>query len=447
MPNTRNKRSPLLPYYLEVLRTLRKIVNAQELEAERHKLGLEAEIDAARNVHQTAGINQARPGVQQNDEINQPRQSANDSRGSAESENGSQDDTVTSPPVANTERETRIAKQIAIDGENAVWVTTTPTLITKASFSFPAKVWWAIVWAQLRSTANDNTLSLSHASLVACLMVGYPVNLGRIIVTEMRDRALNERATLLFACLIRKLCRQADNPPNRLVDRWCDAFRLIQVSKIKDVANHLFGVKSAAASILAVVPHVPIDIPPADRGPTQGDSSQPSSSDAPPPPASTSQAPGTFVTIPMFFLEKLVADQHQTRTLVNQIVNRMPQLIETKVLAAKKEIKDKMRNELSVLKDIMDGLENLVQDRFHAADLADTEEFKAQLAEMHTEIAKLDEKAVQVPTPVMPESFMQMLTQEPSTQSLDQFWGISLRENSIRERKKLENMMRRHLMT
>ncbi|KAH0699034.1 hypothetical protein KY284_013249 [Solanum tuberosum] len=42
-----------------------------------------------------------------------------------------------------------IAKQIAIDGENAVWITTTPTLITKASLSFPTKVWWAVARAQL----------------------------------------------------------------------------------------------------------------------------------------------------------------------------------------------------------------------------------------------------------------------------------------------------------
>jgi len=42
----------------------------------------------------------------------------------------------------------------------------------------------------------------------------------------------------------------------------------------------------------------------------------------------------------MIFLEKLIIDQRQTRTLVDQIVLRMPQLIETKVLATKKEIKD-----------------------------------------------------------------------------------------------------------
>ncbi|KAH0633175.1 hypothetical protein KY284_035961 [Solanum tuberosum] len=49
------------------------MVNAQELEAQRHIMGLEAEIDAARNVHQTAGIQQPKPGVQQNAGFNQPR--------------------------------------------------------------------------------------------------------------------------------------------------------------------------------------------------------------------------------------------------------------------------------------------------------------------------------------------------------------------------------------
>ncbi|KAH0750769.1 hypothetical protein KY290_030001 [Solanum tuberosum] len=252
-----------------------------------------------------------------------------------------------------------IAKQIAMDGENAVWVTTTPTLITKASLSFPAKVWWAVARAQLRPTANDNTFSPSLASLVACLM---------------------------------------------------------------DVANHLFGAKSAAVGTLVVVPHVPLDTSQVDRDPEQGESSQPST-EAPPPPASASQTPGTFVTISMLFLEKLVADQRQTRTLVDQIVLRMPQLIETKVLAAKKEIKYEMRTKLSVLKDRMDGLENLVQDRFHATGSADTEEFRAQLAKMRTQITKLDEKPAQVSTPVIPKSLMQMLSQAPSTQTLDDLWG------------------------
>ncbi|KAK4707234.1 hypothetical protein R3W88_033206 [Solanum pinnatisectum] len=112
-----------------------------------------------------------------------------------------------------------ITKQIIIDGENLVWVTTMPTLIPKASLSFPAKVWWAVVRAQLRPTGNDNTLSPSLALLVACLMAGYPVNVVRIIATEMRERALNERVGFPFPRLIGKLCRQADTSPKRLIDR------------------------------------------------------------------------------------------------------------------------------------------------------------------------------------------------------------------------------------
>uniref|UniRef100_M1D9H8 Putative plant transposon protein domain-containing protein n=1 Tax=Solanum tuberosum TaxID=4113 RepID=M1D9H8_SOLTU len=161
-----------------------------------------------------------------------------------------------------------IVRKIAIDWENAVWVTTTPTLIMKASLSFPAKVWWAVVRAQLRSTANDNTLSPSLASFVACLMVGYPINVGLIIAIEMRDRALNERAGLSFPCLIGKLCRQANIPPN--------------------------SAKSATMGTLVVVLHVQIDIPHADRGPEQWESSQPST-EAPPPPVQPRwlQAPST----------------------------------------------------------------------------------------------------------------------------------------------------------
>uniref|UniRef100_M1DGV6 Integrase core domain containing protein n=1 Tax=Solanum tuberosum TaxID=4113 RepID=M1DGV6_SOLTU len=110
-------------------------------------------------------------------------------------------------------------------------------------------------------------------------------------------------------------------------------------------------------------------------------------------------------------------------TILEMLVGTMlGMLIETNVLAVKNEIKDEVRTELAVLKDRLDGLENLVQDRFQAAGSVDIEEFKSQLAEMRTQIAKLAVKPVHVPTPIMPESLMQMLTQAPSTQSIDDLW-------------------------
>lgn len=105
-----------------------------------------------------------------------------------------------------------IAKQIVVDGENTVLVKAPPTLITKASSSYPTKIWWAIVWEQEIPTTNDETLNPSLSSFVECHMVGYPVNLGQIIATKRRDKALNQRVGHPFPCLSGKLCRQANIP-------------------------------------------------------------------------------------------------------------------------------------------------------------------------------------------------------------------------------------------
>lgn len=53
-----------------------------------------------------------------------------------------------------------------------------------------------------------------------------PSKYGRIIETEMRDRALNEQATFPCRCVIEKLCCQAEILPNSLVDRWHEASRI-----------------------------------------------------------------------------------------------------------------------------------------------------------------------------------------------------------------------------
>lgn len=57
-------------------------------------------------------------------------------------------------------------------------------IITKDSLYFPTKVWWIVIHVQLRPTTNDNTLPPSLTSLVACLMDGYPVNVGLIIASK-----------------------------------------------------------------------------------------------------------------------------------------------------------------------------------------------------------------------------------------------------------------------
>uniref|UniRef100_M1DFH2 Integrase core domain containing protein n=1 Tax=Solanum tuberosum TaxID=4113 RepID=M1DFH2_SOLTU len=130
---------------------------------------------------------------------------------------------------------------------------------------------------------------------------------------------------------------EANIPPNKLVDKPVEASKITVASKSSDVNNPLFGRKSGGVRALAVVPYAPVVIP---------------------------QVVG------------LVVDQRQTRTLVDQIVNRMPQLIERDVLAAEKRIKDKMLKELVVLTNRMDVLETHVQTQLQATRSSNNEEFQ-----------------------------------------------------------------------
>lgn len=63
---------------------------------------------------------------------------------------------------------------------------------------------------------------------------------------------LNDMESLPFPYLIRKLCQEADISPNNLVDRWGESPRLIQITKINGLANHLFGSKSVVVGAVVV---------------------------------------------------------------------------------------------------------------------------------------------------------------------------------------------------
>ncbi|KAH0644570.1 hypothetical protein KY284_032454 [Solanum tuberosum] len=263
------------------------------------------------------------------------------------------------------------------------------------------------------TTVNNSKLSPSLASLVACLMSKYPLNVGWIIATEMRDRALNERAGLSFPCMIWKLYLQDNIPPYKYVDKWVEESKVTATSKIKDMVNHLFGAKAEAMGPLVVLVHVPVDIPQVVGGSEHGESSQPSTG-APPPSTSSSQATCTFMTIPTIILERLVVDQRQTQSIVDQIVLKLPQLVQREVLAIEKRLKDEMRQKLVVLENRMDGLEVHVNNQLHAADSIDGKTLKAHLVEMRPKLTKLAEKPVTVPLPVVPDSLMRLLSAPPS---------------------------------
>lgn len=116
-------------------------------------------------------------------------------------------------------------------------------IITKASLSFEAKFWWVVLYARLRPTVDDNTLHPLQESLVSYIMSRYGLNCSRLIATEIRDRAFNERAGLPFVCLIWEMCEDARVPLSRFFDRCTTISKSTNAALIKDMDNTLYKAK------------------------------------------------------------------------------------------------------------------------------------------------------------------------------------------------------------
>ncbi|KAH0722393.1 hypothetical protein KY289_005437 [Solanum tuberosum] len=84
MPNTRSKGAPLIPYDPKLRNTICKFMNAQELEAQRQRLGLEAKTTASgaqrNDANDPPRVVKEQEGVE---EIAPPHQQAVASRGQA----------------------------------------------------------------------------------------------------------------------------------------------------------------------------------------------------------------------------------------------------------------------------------------------------------------------------------------------------------------------------
>lgn len=69
-----------------------------------------------------------------------------------------------------------MAGYIADQSLEPAWVATHSEPIVKASLSFLAKFWWAVVRSRTRPTLANNTLMLEHAVLVANISASYDVD-------------------------------------------------------------------------------------------------------------------------------------------------------------------------------------------------------------------------------------------------------------------------------
>uniref|UniRef100_M1C927 Integrase core domain containing protein n=1 Tax=Solanum tuberosum TaxID=4113 RepID=M1C927_SOLTU len=117
---------------------------------------------------------------------------------------------------------------LATDGDRAEWVSTLSLGIKKAILSFLGIFFWLLVWYRMSPAQADNVLTWDRAVMVAAKVAGMEMDLARMLIAKIHERAFKATTTLPFPCLIFQLCMDAGVPV------WhCD--KLIQMTKTRDI--------------------------------------------------------------------------------------------------------------------------------------------------------------------------------------------------------------------
>uniref|UniRef100_M1DCU9 Integrase core domain containing protein n=1 Tax=Solanum tuberosum TaxID=4113 RepID=M1DCU9_SOLTU len=153
-----------------------------------------------------------------------------------------------------------LAKYIVADGEHAKWVAAPRLGIRKATLNFVAKFFLLLVRNRVSPTKSDNQLTWDIAIMVAALVAGVEIDLARMLLAEIHERAFKTSTTYPFPCLIFQLCRDSG------VLIWhCD--RLIHPTGTLDI-----GIIRDKANVAAPRKEPQIEVPPlgADLADTVG---------------------------------------------------------------------------------------------------------------------------------------------------------------------------------
>ncbi|MCD7459611.1 hypothetical protein HAX54_041456 [Datura stramonium] len=106
--------------------------------------------------------------------------------------------------------------------------------IYKSDLNIQAKQWLGFVCSKLTPSKNDNEVSLGRVILVACIMTGLHINVGDIIVMEIRDRARQAYTSLPFLVLITSICRDTSVQEIERIDEYVWVNHVLNITKIQD---------------------------------------------------------------------------------------------------------------------------------------------------------------------------------------------------------------------
>ena len=107
--------------------------------------------------------------------------------------------------IENTKR--WIAQHISVDGEHAGWLLEPRGVINKANLTFRVKFIVLLVRHFLSPTATENIVTWDMVVLVVTLVAGFVVDIPRLLLAVIHERAYKDTIMYLFPYLIFELCR------------------------------------------------------------------------------------------------------------------------------------------------------------------------------------------------------------------------------------------------
>lgn len=102
-----------------------------------------------------------------------------------------------------------VARQNAKQGPDPAWVATFIEAIVKASLSFLAKFWWAIMRLWIWPMLANNNLMLDYVILVASILASCGIDWANLIADQIHEADLKRTSFIPFPYLIYKLCLES----------------------------------------------------------------------------------------------------------------------------------------------------------------------------------------------------------------------------------------------
>ncbi|KAJ4717211.1 Retrovirus-related Pol polyprotein from transposon 17.6 [Melia azedarach] len=95
--------------------------------------------------------------------------------------------------------------------EGTQWIvsSTKKRTVMQTALTPAARVWYHFIKFRLRPTTHNDTVSQSRILLIYALLIGLSINIGRIILAEMRKCISKAAGQLYFPSTITMLCAQA----------------------------------------------------------------------------------------------------------------------------------------------------------------------------------------------------------------------------------------------